>query len=132
MAEIVALAGMKRCSKCKSFKPFADFANHRRAKDGLQYWCRTCLGQANKCNAIDRRKAAAKLRAIPSWADLAVIGVYYTKASELGMQVDHIVPLNSKIVCGLHVPCNLQLLMAAENLAKSNRWWPDMPAQEAA
>jgi hypothetical protein len=77
--------------------------------------------------AWSRRRKAAMLRAIPPWADLNAIRAIYEECAKVSARtgmphhVDHIIPLNSKVVCGLHVECNLQIIPAVENIRKSNR-----------
>jgi hypothetical protein len=78
--------------------------------------------------AEKRMRAYAKsLNAVPTWSERNKILVVYQKAAELGLWVDHIVPLRSKLVCGLHVWANVQLLSSHENKTKYNVHWPDMP-----
>lgn len=72
------------------------------------------------------KRRSVKLQAVPKWADLNKIEKIY-KSCPNGYHVDHIVPLVSKIVCGLHCEANLMHLKAKENMSKGNRVWPDMP-----
>jgi hypothetical protein len=65
---------------------------------------------------------ATKANATPAWADLEAIKRFYIMAVELGMQVDHVIPLHGNNVSGLHVQNNLQLLSKSENCSKGNRW----------
>ncbi len=88
---------------------------------------------AAKINAKTTRRQAAKLQAAPSWANLFFIEEAYdlarrrTKTTGIRWEVDHIVPLQSEQVCGLHVEHNLRVIPKTENQAKGNRHWPDMP-----
>ena len=53
------------------------------------------------------------------------IAITMTKMTGEQYVVDHIVPLRSDVVCGLHVPWNLRVVTAAENSAKSNKLLQD-------
>lgn len=77
---------------------------------------------------IDAAIARNRLRGtrVPPWADISKINEFYKQARELGLTVDHIVPLRGKLVSGLHVQNNLQLLPASVNSSKGN----DFPIKE--
>lgn len=92
--------------------------------------------QANrgKVLASKARRRAVKLQRTPKWltpADFERMALIYDLAK--GMEfatgiphhVDHIIPLRGKLVSGLHCPSNLQIITAAENCSKSNKWNPD-------
>jgi glucan-binding YG repeat protein len=114
----------------------ASAAKMYRATDPEKYRRKIAAWQQSnkdKVRATTSRRKARKLQATPAWANADKIAAFYRSADALGMltgdwyHVDHIVPLQGRIVCGLHNEFNLQVLPAAENIAKSNRIWPDQP-----
>lgn len=75
--------------------------------------------------AVHRRGREDRMRhATPPWADLDAMKAIYDKAKAARKVVDHIIPLSGKLVCGLHVETNLQLLTPRANSKKSNKFTP--------
>jgi hypothetical protein len=80
-------------------------------------------------NAAVAKREAAKKQRTPNWlspTDLWMIQEIYTLASlrsdytGISWHVDHIIPLQGENVSGLHIPINLQVIPAVENIKKSN------------
>lgn len=82
---------------------------------------------ANAWNVWKKMKEAKR---IPPWAKFSDTVRFYREAHELTArtgirhEVDHIIPLRSKIVTGLHCVENLQVLTAAANNAKGASFTP--------
>lgn len=106
--------------------------NHQSYKDRAKRW--KSKNRA-KHNASCMERHVLKVSRSPEWAkeltDL-VCSEAYDKAKRLSdltgvpYEVDHIVPLRGKTVCGLHIYSNLQVIPASENRSKKHLWWPDM------
>ena len=77
-------------------------------------------------------RRAREKQAFPEWADHKIMRAIYREAARLTKEtgiahdVDHIVPLAGKNVCGLHWEGNLRIVTAAENREKSNRFLPEL------
>lgn len=83
-----------------------------------------------KAAAVVRRRQASKQNRTPKWLTVddhwMMVQAYElaslrTKMLRTLWTVDHIIPLQGKMVSGLHVPWNLQVISARENYSKGNR-----------
>ena len=73
---------------------------------------------------------AAKLQATPRWANLKNMACWYriaqrmTELTGVAYHIDHVIPLQGKLVSGLHVETNFAMITASANSQKSNSYTP--------
>jgi hypothetical protein len=103
-----------------------DLANPEQARARKRKWRKN-----NKpiMVALQSKRRAAKLQRTPKWdKDAHLISAKYQLANMLTREtgnpyhVDHIIPLQGKNVCGLHVFSNLRVILGEENAKKSNKF----------
>ena len=116
--------GFKYCATCKEVKLLEEFSNNKTRNIGKNSWCKGCFKNYQE-NNLEIWKVYASLRrakvkeALPKGEQLKNLYSFYKNCPQ-GYEVDHILPLNNKKVCGLHCLDNLQYLKISENRSKSN------------
>lgn len=120
----------EKLAKKRAYNVIWSARNHQRFMQMRKAW-----SEKNKHVEMERvrRRQAAQRKATPKWANISKMREFYrlaldkTEATGVKWSVDHIVPLISDVVCGLHVEHNMQVLPFSDNVRKGNRVWPDMP-----
>lgn len=136
------------CKACSTELPLDKFDSGS-SRYKTKYWCRKCCraksqSKTKKTNNQQynnsskgyikrfKRYSKRKKEASVQWADRKKMALVYLKCRKLNSTsslkycVNHVVPLISKSVCGLHNEFNLQISPVTENMKKSNKIIPNM------
>lgn len=82
-------------------------------------------------NAYNKTRREKKKNRVPAWIcselkwvmnEVYLLAQLRTNMTGFKWHVDHIIPLQGRTVCGLHVPENLQVIPELHNLKKSNKY----------
>jgi hypothetical protein len=139
---LLKIVEYKKCNSCSKVLPFTCFHKDTCASSlGIASYCKECTSikqqgayakyyeahqasYAKNSAEIKARRAVyrttRKARIVP-WSEKKEILEFYRNCPK-GCHVDHEIPLNGKLVSGLHVLANLQYLTAEDNLIKSNKY----------
>lgn len=127
------------CNKCGIFKEKILMCFSSKAKTGMDSICRSCKSiysknrlksNPEKYNYHTANRRAMHSMSTPKWLNKeqhhAMLKMYkdskiISKKLNIIHEVDHIIPIRSGKVCGLHVPWNLQIITRTENRSKSNK-----------
>lgn len=124
--EVIEARKARVRAKYNALKDDPDFREKQRTA-GREHYKKNPLSFYEACG----RRRARRLSATPKWVgaeEKTAIKAFYAEAARLtettGIkhEVDHVIPLKHEFVCGLHVAANLQILTAAQNRSKGNRF----------
>lgn len=126
----ISLIGKRKCTACNAIKSVTEYYKDVRSYDGCKSMCITCdqkykathrSANLEQYAATASKYRAKKLKALAGWANLEEIKNIYTNCPS-GYEVDHIIPIQGVLACGLHCEHNLQYLPMSTNRSKSNKF----------
>ena len=109
--------GVYRCYDCR--------VRHKRAALKLKPYVK---------RALKAKQRAGKLNRVPAWLteednwmmrEIHHLARLRTDLTGVWCDVDHIIPLRGELVCGLHVPANMQVITHSHNSSKGNKYQVD-------
>ena len=109
----------RQCQVDSSTKLIKKPAGIIRNRKNVARFSQTTKGRLWKRRNSSKRRAAQR-NALPQWADMGKINEFIAGCPP-GFDIDHILPLAGKNVCGLHVLENLQFLPKSDNCSKYNK-----------
>lgn len=103
--------------------------------DNKEYFTQYSKDNRSRILAHTRKRQASLLQRTPPWldrvsfAEMEFTYEYCGALRSIGLkyEVDHIVPLQGKVVSGLHVPWNLQVISEFDNRSKANNFPVNAP-----